>query len=405
MAVITAFGMTRHPDVPTISAAIAGTVSYEPPTLNEVRFTAESLVIKRVFTLPELEIESGNTLRNVQIGYETYGHLNAQRDNAILIAHYFTGTSHAAGRYHPSDVESGYWDSIIGPGKAIDTDRFFIIAVDCISNINTGNPMVFTTGPMSINHETGKPYMGDFPIVTIGDFVRSQYALCRYLELPNLYAVAGPSMGAMQALEWAARFPEFVTRVIGIIGGGLHTEPYLIALLRQWCAPIYLDPEFKNGFYDPLNPPQAGLAAALELVTLTALSPQWANRAFARRAASAETPPENHLANMFSVENALAVTAKSRAQIADANSFLRIAKAVQLFDVTPLKDRLKARILWIHAKRDLLLFPEYAERGITSLRALGLDVTTYQLDTDGGHLDGLGEIKAASTEISKFLAR
>jgi homoserine O-acetyltransferase len=404
MAVLTAFRMSRHPDVPTISIAMGGSVSYDPPDANEARFTAQTVVVKRVFTLPEFELESGSVLRNVQIGYETYGHLNAKRDNAILIAHYFTGTSHAAGRYHESDVEPGYWDSIIGPGKAIDTDRFFVIAVDCISNINTGNPMVFTTGPLSINHETGKPYLGDFPLVTIGDFVRSQYALCRYLELPSLFAVAGPSMGSMQALEWAARFPDYVRRVIGVIGGGLHTEPYLIGLLRQWCAPIYLDPKFKNGFYDPLNPPQAGLAAAFELVTLTALSPQWANRAFARRAASSDTPPENHLANMFSVENALAVTAQSRAQIADANSFLRIAKAVQLFDLTPLKDRLKARILWIPAKCDLLLFPEYAERGITSLRELGLEVNTHLLETEGGHLDGLGEIKAASAEISKFLA-
>jgi len=396
--------MSRHPDVPTISLAMHGTVSYDPPTSSDARFTSETTVVKRVFALPEFELESGNTLRNVQIGYETYGQLNANRDNAILVAHYFTGTSHAAGRYHASDLEPGYWDSIIGPGKAIDTDRFFVVAVDCLSNINTGNPMVFTTGPMSINHDNGKPYLGDFPLVTIGDFVRSQYSLCRYLELPSLFAVAGPSMGSMQALEWAARFPEYVRRVIGIIGGGLHTEPYLIGLLRQWCAPIYLDPGFKNGFYDPLSPPQAGLAAALELVTLTALSPQWANRAFARRAASSETPPESHLDNMFSVENALAATARSRAQIADANSFLRIAKAVQLFDVTPFKERIKAKTLWIHAKRDLLLFPEYAERGITSLRELGLDVTTSQLDTEGGHLDGLGEIKAASSEISNFLA-
>ncbi len=397
--------MSRHPDVPTITIATRGTVSYDPPPPNPPRFSAETIVIKRVFTLPEFELESGEMLRGVQIGYETYGRLNEARDNAILIAHYFTGTSHAAGRYDESDLEPGYWNSIIGPGKAIDTDRYFVVAVDCLANINTGNPMVITTGPMSINHATGKPYLGDFPIVTIGDFVRSQYALCRFLDLPSLHAVAGPSMGSMQALEWAARFPDFVQRVVGVIGGGLHSEPYLIGLLRQWCAPIYLDPEFKNGFYDPSNPPRAGLAAALELVTLTALSPQWANRAFARRAADSATPPANHISNLFSVENALAMTARARAEIADANSFLRIAKAVQLFDVTPLKDRLKARILWIHAKSDLLLYPEYAERGINSLRDLGLDVTTSQLDSDGGHLDGLGEIKAVSSEISNFLNR
>ena len=396
--------MSRHPDVPTITIATRGQVTHEPPDRSQPRFTPETTVLKRVFTLPEFELESGETLRNVQIGYETYGQLNAAKDNAILITHYFTGTSHAAGRYNESDVEPGYWDSLIGPGKAFDTDKYFVIGVDCLSNLNTGNPMVFTTGPLSINPATNRPYMGDFPVVTIGDFVRSQYALCRYLELPGLHAVAGPSMGAMQALEWAARFPEYVARIVGVIGGGLQTEPYLIGLLRQWCAPIYLDPEFRDGFYDPANPPQAGLAAALELVTLTALSPAWANKAFARRSAIPNVGPEQSLRNMFSVENALSVTARSRAAIADANSFLRIAKAVQLFDVTPLQSRLKARILWITAKRDLLLFREYAERGINSLRDLGLKVDTFELKTEGGHLDGLGEAKPASETIAKFLS-
>ncbi len=395
--------MSRHPDVPTITIATRGTVTYDPPDQNQPRFTSETTVLKRVFTLPELELESGETLRHVQIGYETYGNLNEAKDNAILITHYFTGTSHAAGRYHESDVEPGYWDSLIGPGKAIDTDKYFVIGVDCLSNLNTGNPMVFTTGPLSINPKTDRPYMADFPVVTIGDFVRSQYALCRYLGLPKLRAVAGPSMGAMQALEWGARFPEFVERIVGVIGGGLQTEPYLIGLLRQWCAPIYLDSNFRDGFYDQANPPQAGLAAALELVTLTALSPAWANKAFARRPAVPEIGPEQNLRNMFAVENALSVTARSRAAIADANSFLRIAKAVQLFDINPIKSRLKARILWITAKRDLLLFPEYAERGITSLRALGLHVETFELASEGGHLDGLGEAKPAAETIARFL--
>ncbi len=403
MGVITDWPMSRHPDVPTITIATRGTVTYDPPDQNQPRFTSETTVLKRVFTLPELELESGETLRHVQIGYETYGNLNEAKDNAILITHYFTGTSHAAGRYHESDVEPGYWDSLIGPGKAIDTDKYFVIGVDCLSNLNTGNPMVFTTGPLSLNPKTDRPYMADFPVVTIGDFVRSQYALCRYLGLPKLRAVAGPSMGAMQALEWGARFPEYVERIVGVIGGGLQTEPYLIGLLRQWCAPIYLDSNFRDGFYNQANPPQAGLAAALELVTLTALSPAWANKAFARRPAVPEIGPEQSLRNMFAVENALSVTARSRAAIADANSFLRIAKAVQLFDINPIKSRLKARILWITAKRDLLLFPEYAERGITSLRALGLHVETFELASEGGHLDGLGEAKPAAETIARFL--
>lgn len=397
--------MSRHPDVPTITLSTRGTITHEPPDRKQPRFTPDTMVLKRVFTLPELHLQSGDTLRNVQIGYETYGRLNSNKDNAILITHYFTGTSHAAGRYHAADVEAGYWDSLIGPGKAIDTDKYFVIGVDCLSNLNTGNPMVVTTGPLSINPVTNKPYMADFPLVTIGDFVRCQHALCQFLELPRLHAVAGPSMGAMQALEWAARFPNYVDKIIGVIGGGLQTEPYLIGLLRQWCAPIYLDPNFRNGYYDLNFPPQDGLAAALELVTLTALSPAWATKAFARRSARPDSPPSKDVKSLFAIENALSVTARSRAAVADANSFLRIAKAVQLFDVTSMLDGLKANILWITAKRDLLLFPEYAERGVRLLREMGLEVETFELHSEGGHLDGLGEAHPAADVISQFLAR
>lgn len=397
--------MSRHPDVPTITLSTRGTITHDPPDQKPPRYTSETLVLKRVFTLAELQLHSGETLRNVQIGYETYGRLNSNKDNAILITHYFTGTSHAAGRYHAADSEPGYWDSMIGPGKAIDTDKYFVIGVDCLSNLNTGNPMVVTTGPLSINSVTNKPYLADFPLVTIGDFVRCQHALCQFLELPKLHAVAGPSMGAMQALEWAARFPEYVDRIIGVIGGGVQTEPYLIGLLRQWCAPIYIDPNFKNGYYDLDRPPREGLAAALELVTLTALSPEWATRAFARRVTNYSSPTSKDINSLFDIENALSVTARSRAAVADANSFLRIAKAVQLFDVTSMLGRLKANILWITAKRDLLLFPEYAERGVRLLRELGLEVDTFELQSEGGHLDGLGEVQPAAEVIRKFLAR
>lgn len=394
----------RHRDVPTVTAATQGTISYDPPNGEEPRFTTDSLVTKRVFTLPELELEGGSRLKNVRIGYECYGRLNEARDNAILILHYFTGSSHAAGRYHQNDAEPGYWDTIIGPGKAIDTDKFFVIGVDSLSNLYCRNPMVITTGPTSINPDTGKIYGASFPVVTMGDFVNSQYALCHFLGIKSLHAVCGSSMGSMTALEWAARFPSFVKRVMGVIGGSLANGPYLIAMLRQWTMPILLDPMFKSGNYDINEQPLRGLAATLELVTLTALSPQWAERVFDRRPADRDFPADASLENLFAVEYAIEQTARSRASLADANSFLRLAKAVQLFDIAAIKDKIKAKILWIPATHDKLLYPEYAKRGIEEMQALGLRVDMACIETDGGHLDGLNEIASKSAEIAKFLA-
>lgn len=395
--------LSRHRDVPTITAATSGTISHERPTADEPAFSATTDVIKRVFTLPLLELESGEKLKNVVMGYECYGKLSPAGDNAILILHYFTGSSHAAGRYRPSDAEPGYWDSIIGPGKAIDTDKYFVIGVDSLTNLYCRNPMVITTGPLSINPDTGQAYGAKFPVVTLGDFTNAQYALCHFLGIKKLHAICGSSMGSMNALEWAARFPDYVPRVMGVIGGSLSNSPYLIAMLRQWCRPILLDPAFNGGNYDPKEQPLHGLAASLELVTLTALSPAWAERAFKRRSADSDLSPAQALDNLFAVEAALEQTALARASLADANSFLRLAKAVQLFDVTSLKSRIRAKFLWIPAKDDKLLFNEYAEQGIKELRDLGLSVETTRIETDGGHLDGINEIKSKTETIRAFL--
>ncbi|CAN5402088.1 homoserine O-acetyltransferase [soil metagenome] len=394
---------TGQRNVVTIATVTCGLISNDPPSKDDGAFSSETRVVKRVFTLPALELEGGQTLKNVRVGYECYGKLNVAGDNAILILHYFTGSSHAAGRYNLSDAEPGYWDSIIGPGKAIDTEKFFVVGVDSLSNLYCRNPMVVTTGPTSINPDTGRAYGASFPVVTMADFVNSQYSLCHYLGIKSLHAVCGSSMGSMTALEWGARFPEFVKRVMGVIGGGLAAPPYLVAMLRQWTMPILLDPKFNDGHYETEHQPLQGLAASLELVTLTALSPNWAERSFQRRPADRDFPPGASLKNLFSIESSIALTAAARAELADANSFLRLAKAVQLFDINGIKEKLRAKILWIPAREDKLIFPEYAERGIRDLRELGLDVQTTMLETDGGHLDGLNEIKTKTAEIRAFL--
>src|SRR5215207_5505268 len=176
------------------------------------------LVQKNVFELPSYVTLHGATIRNIRIGWESYGTLNEARDNVVLVTHYFSGTSHAAGRYKSDDSLPGYWDAIIGPGKPIDTDKYFVISSDTLVNMNVKDPNVVTTGPASINPDTGQPYGMRFPIVTIRDFVNVQKALLDSLGITKLHAVAGPSMGSLQAFEWGAAYPEMVRRLITVIG-------------------------------------------------------------------------------------------------------------------------------------------------------------------------------------------
>src|SRR5579863_4740844 len=168
------------------------------------------IVEKKVFELPEFQTSTGQLIRNVRIGWESYGTLNADRSNAILIAHYFSGTSHAAGRYAKEDVFPGYWDALIGPGKAIDTDRYFVFSSDTLVNLNARDPYVVTTGPASINPDTGTTYDLNFPLVTISDFVAVQRALVDHLGIRKLHAVMGPSMGGLQTLAWAVAYPDMM---------------------------------------------------------------------------------------------------------------------------------------------------------------------------------------------------
>jgi hypothetical protein len=156
---------------------------------------AQLLTEKKFFTLPQYTTAGGKAIRDVRVGYETYGKLNAAGDNAIFIAHFFSGTSHAAGRYQAADKTAGYWDAIIGPGKAIDTDRYFVVSADTLVNLNVKSPLVGTAGPATINPDTGKPYGSSFPVVSIADFVRVHKALLDLLGVKKLAAAAGASGG------------------------------------------------------------------------------------------------------------------------------------------------------------------------------------------------------------------
>src|SRR6516164_2178605 len=155
----------------------------------------------------------GETIKSVKVGWESAGTLNADKSNAILITHFFSGTSHAFGKYSAEDKTAGYWNAIIGPGKAIDTNKYFVLSSDTLVNLNVNTPNVVTTGPASINPDTGKPYGMSFPVVGIKDFVRVEKALIDSLGITRLKAVVGASMGGLQAYEWAQSFPDSVERI------------------------------------------------------------------------------------------------------------------------------------------------------------------------------------------------
>ena len=206
----------------------------------------DGLVKKEVFTMPTYTTVNGKTIKNVRVGYESYGTLNAAKDNVVLICHFFTGTSHAAGKYKTEDAAPGYWDAIIGAGKAIDTDKYFVISIDTLLNVNTKDPNVTTTGPSTINPDTGKPYGMTFPVVSFRDFVNVQKALLDSLGIKKLVAVAGPSGGGIQATEWAAAYPDMVERVIAVIAPGLEIDGFGVGMLNLWSMPITMDPQVER---------------------------------------------------------------------------------------------------------------------------------------------------------------
>ncbi|WP_353184474.1 homoserine O-acetyltransferase [Bosea sp. (in: a-proteobacteria)] len=369
----------------------------------------ELIVEKKVFELPSFTTQSGRTLKQVRVGWESYGTLAPDRANAVLICHFFSGNSHAAGKYDAADAQPGYWDAIIGPGKAIDTDRYFVIASDTLVNLNTGDPKTTTTGPASIDPDTGKPYGLDFPVVTIRDFVEVQKALVESLGIKRLALVAGPSMGSLQTFEWAASHPEMVAKAMPVIGAA-EANAMLIGWLDVWAAPILVDPDWNNGDYYGKAPPLAGLAKALTAVTLQANHEDWAGATFDRRPARAGEEPGKALRNKFQVQSVLDNAGEARARLSDANHFLYLVKANQLFAAggTSLADgmtRIRAPLLYITHPKDLVFTPETVARTVEAAREAGRDITHLTIGGVRGHLDGVMSMKQAEGAIRAFLEK
>lgn len=356
---------------------------------------------------------SGKTIAPVAIGWESYGQLNADKSNVVLITHYFTGSSHAAGKYHENDIEPGYWDSIIGSGKAIDTDQFFVISVDSLVNISAYDKNVITTGPASINPQTQKPYGLTFPVVTIRDFVNVQKQVLESLGISKLYAVAGPSMGSMQAIEWASAYPQWVERLISVIGSGT-ADAWTSTYLEQWIMPVTMDAHYARGdYYDKPKEqwPTQGLTCALAMITQSALHPEFFIQTGEQLGYKPlESEALEHINNKPSMVNWLMNAAGTRVALMDANHLLYLVRANQLF-MTGMGEsfeeglaNIKAKVLLIPATTDLLLMPYHAEKIHTQLQQNSHDSTLVYLEGSLGHLEGVSGIAKHAQTINAFLA-
>jgi len=369
----------------------------------------DEIVEKKVFELPEFTLVSGQKIAPVKVGYETYGKMAPSADNVILICHFYSGNSHAAGKYSPDDPAPGYWDAIIGPGKPLDTNKYFIVSSDTLCNLNPKHPKVVTTGPASINPATGKPYGMTFPVVTIQDFVNLQYKLLQSLGVKKLKAVTGASMGGLQTFQWIVSYPDFVEKAIPVIATP-RLHPWLMGWGKLWADPVKLDPKWNGGDYYGKEEPTDGVIYSLMLTTLSAQGYEWAEQSFGRKWANPEKDPAKAMENEFLVHDALYKAGLSRAKTADANSILYLNKACALFDIAngfpsyeDAVKTIKAKVLMIAANNDLLFPPEQVKEHVDIFKKLGKHVEYFELKSPNGHLGGLTAITQASEVITRFL--
>ncbi len=348
-----------------------------------------------------LVLESGHTLGPVEIAYETYGRPNDDRSNAILVCHALSGDHHAAGVHSPHDRYTGWWDGMIGPGKAFDTDRYWVISSNIIGGCRG------STGPGSINPETDAPYGLGFPVVTVGDMVAAQKQLVDHLGITRLYSVAGGSLGGFQVLEWSLRFPEMVRSAI-CIASAARLSTQAIAFNAVGRSAITRDPEWQNGTYSGKGP-EKGLAIARMVGHITYLSELLLDEKFGRRLQSANRLSYN-FSTEFAIESYLDYKGSAFTKRFDANSYLYITKAMDYFDIArtygPLKQAFataQARYLFVSYSTDWL-FPTAQSREIVrALLSGGKDVSFIDIESPYGHDAFLLEEETLTRIASGFL--
>ena len=367
------------------------------------------IVQTQYFTFAEKEpfqLESGTTLSPVTLAYETYGQLNRDRSNAILICHALSGSAHAAGYHSPDERKPGWWDDCIGPGKAFDTNRFFVICSNVLGSCYG------SSGPMVVNPATGKPYALSFPVVTIGDMVRAQIKLIDHFGIERLLCVAGGSMGGMQVLQWAAHYPERIYAALPLASTARHS-PMLIAFSEVGRQAIYADPNWNQGnYYQNGKKPDAGLAVARMVGHITYLSEESMQQKFGRRLQSQERYGYE-FDTEFEVESYLKYNGNNFTRRFDANSYLYVTKAMDYFDLSlptgslvgAFANSADIKFLVVSFTSDWL-YPSYHSKELVSvLTAVGADVTYLDIESSWGHDAFLLEVKTMTTLIQSFIRR
>jgi homoserine O-acetyltransferase len=359
------------------------------------------IVESRTVRFDSIQLDSGVTLTPVDVAWESYGELNASRSNAILICHAFSGDAHAAGISQETG-SPGWWDNMIGPGKAFDTDKHFVICSNVLAGCRG------TSGPSSIDPATGCPYAMSFPVVTISDMVRLQARLMDHLGIEKLLAVAGGSMGGMQVLEWAVQFPDRVLAALPIATTSRHSAQQ-IAFDEVGRQAVMADPDWNDGNYYGSKPPARGLSVARMVGHITYMSDDSMREKFGRRFRHSESSPDS--ADIFEVESYLRYRGSQFVDRFDANSYLYITKAMDLFDLTngygslgAAIERTKARFLVLSFTSDWL-YPTYQSLEIVSaLRGRNRDVAFCELPSNYGHDAFLVDVAEQSELIRGFLA-
>ena len=349
-----------------------------------------------------IELDSGEVLDDVTVAYETYGELNKERSNAILICHALTGDAHAAG-WHEGDKKPGWWEIVIGPGKAIDSEKYFIICSNVLGGCKG------TTGPSSINPKTGKQYGIDFPVITIKDMVKVQKKLVDSFKIDQLYAIIGGSMGGMQVLQWLVSYPGMMKKAIPMATAAM-SSPQQIAFNEVGRQSIFSDPNWNNGdYYSTGKKPENGLSIARMIAHITYLSDESMYIKFGRELQDKDKISYDFTID-FQVESYLKHQGETFVKRFDANSYLFITKAVDLFDLSinnSLIDGFKgidAKIQVISVDSDWLYPTEQSTEIVTALNANNVEVSFSEIKSNYGHDAFLLETGQLNFILSKFLA-
>ena len=368
------------------------------------------IVEKKFFTFAEppheMVLESGARLGPITLAYETCGTLNEDKSNVILILHALSGDSHVAGYYKPDDEKPGWWDNMVGPGKGIDTNRYFIVCSNILGSC------MGSTGPCTINPKTVLPYGLDFPVVTIGDMVTAQKALLDHLGIKKILAVVGGSIGGMQLLEWCVRYPDMVIAGIPLATTTRHSA-LAIAFNEVGRQAIMADPKWNNGNYYFGPKPDLGLAVARMIGHITYLSDESMRQKFGRRLQDKSDFSFNFEAD-FQVESYLRYQGKKFVERFDANSFLYITKAADYYDIrrqygngSAVKafSKTRAKFLVVSFTSDWL-YPTYQSRAmVKAMKKNGLDVSFCEIEAQWGHDAFLLSNERLSGLIRGFLER